>query len=92
MARGWESKSVEAQQDAAVNEQAQGPQVTAEEAARRSERATLSLARSRALADLQQACAPAHRAMLEQAIAELDKRLASVDANSKIQNPNSKLQ
>ena len=91
MARGWESKSVEAQQDAAVNEQAQGPQVTAEEAARRSERATLSLARSRALADLQQACAPAHRAMLEQAIAELDKRLAALEANSKIQNPNSKL-
>ena len=92
MARGWESKSVEAQQDAAVNEQAQGPQVTAEEAARRSERATLSLARSRALADLQQACAPAHRAMLEQAIAELDKRLGALDANSKIQIPNSKLQ
>ena len=92
MARGWESKSVEAQQDAAVNEQAKGPQVTAEEAARRSERATLSLARSRALADLQQACAPAHRAMLEQAIAELDKRLRALDANSKIQIPNSKLQ
>jgi len=92
MARGWESKSVEAQQDAAVNEQAQGPQVTAEEAARRSERATLSLARSRALADLQQACAPAHRAMLEQAIAELDKRLGALDANSKFQIPKSKLQ
>ena len=91
MARGWESKSVEAQQDAAVNEQAQGPQVTAEEAARRSERATLSLARSRALADLQQACAPAHRAMLEQAIADLDNRLASLDANSKNQIPKSKL-
>ncbi len=92
MARGWESKSVEAQQDAAVNEQAKGPQVTPEEAARRSERATLSLARLRALADLQHACAPAHRAMLEQAIAELDKRLGALDANSKIQIPNSKLQ
>ena len=79
MARGWESKSVEAQQDAAVNEQAQGPQVTAEEAARRSERATLSLARSRALADLQQACAPAHRSMLEQAIHDLDGRIAALD-------------
>ena len=94
MARGWESKSVEAQQDAAVNEQSKGPQVTAEEAARRSERATLSLARTRALADLQQACAPAHRAMLEQAIADLDRRLAALDAspNSKNQIPNSKIQ
>lgn len=36
------------------------------------------LARTRALADLQTACAPVHRAMLEQAIADLDQRLAAV--------------
>ena len=41
----------------------------------RAERATLMLARTRALADLQLACAPAHRAMLERAIADLDARL-----------------
>ncbi len=76
MARGWESKSVEAQQDAAASSQPAGPAVTREEAARRSERATLMLARTRALADLQQACAAPHRAMLEQAIADLDRRLA----------------
>jgi hypothetical protein len=79
MARGWESKAVEAQQDAAGNRPAKGPNVSPEEAARRSQRATLSLARTRALADLQQACAPAHRAMLEQAIADLDQRLAVLD-------------
>jgi hypothetical protein len=80
MARGWESKAIEAQQDAAVDARRTGPALSAAEAARKSERATLMLARSRALADLQQACAPAHRAMLEQAIADLDRRLAALDA------------
>jgi hypothetical protein len=36
------------------------------------------LARTRALADLQKACVPAHRAMLEQAIADLDRRLEAL--------------
>ena len=78
MARGWESKSVESQQDAAATPQAKGPAVTPEEAARKAQRATLMLARTRALADLQTACAPAHRAMLEQAIADLDQRLSAL--------------
>jgi len=77
MARGWESKSVEAQQEAAVSTGPKAPLVGREEAQRRADRATLMLARTRALADLQQACAPAHRAMLEQAIADLDRRLNS---------------
>ena len=79
MARGWESKSVEAQQEAAANQRSTPAASTREESARRAERATLSLARTRALSDLQRACAPAHRAMLEQAIAELDRRLAALD-------------
>jgi hypothetical protein len=45
----------------------------------RAERATLMLARTRALSDLQHACAPAHRAMLEQAIADVDRRLKSLE-------------
>jgi len=77
MARGWESKSVESQQDAAAAPQAKRPAMTPEEAARKAQRATLMLARTRALADLQKACVPAHRAMLEQAIADLDQRLAA---------------
>jgi hypothetical protein len=78
MARGWESKSVESQQEAAARPRATGPAVTAEQAARKAERATLMLARTRALADLQRACVPAHRAMLEQAIADLDERLKTL--------------
>jgi hypothetical protein len=79
LARGWESKSVEAQQDAAQRPRQVGAVVTREEAARKAERATLMLARTRALTDLQMACAPAHRAMLEQAVADLDRRLAALD-------------
>ena len=79
MARGWESKSVESQQEAAAGSRPKGPPVTAEEAARKAQRATLMLARTRALADLQKACVPAHRAMLEQAIADLDQRLSALD-------------
>jgi hypothetical protein len=80
MARGWESKSVEAQQDAADAPRTNRPALTREEAARQAERATLMLARTRALADLQRACVPAHRAMLEQAVADLDRRLAALDS------------
>lgn len=83
MARGWESKSVESQQDDAASRRATPPPVSPEEAARRAERATLMLARSRAMSDLQQACAAAHRAMLEQAIADLDVRLARLDGSVK---------
>lgn len=76
MARGWESKSVESQQEEAATKPTAAVPFSPAEAQRRAERATLMLARTRALADLQQACAPAHRAMLEQAIADLDRRLA----------------
>jgi len=79
MARGFESKSVESQQEAAAARQRPGPVVSAEAARRATERATLMLARTRALADLQQACVPAHRAMLEQAIVDLDKRLEALE-------------
>ena len=80
MARGWESKSVEAQQDsAAAAVRSPGPALTAAEADRRTKRDTLMLARLRVLGDLQTACAAAHRAMLEQAIVDLDAQLAALD-------------
>lgn len=80
MARGWESKAVEAQQEAASSATRNGPPVSRDEAERKGRRATLLLARSRALADLQHACAAAHRSMLEQAIADLDARIAALDS------------
>jgi hypothetical protein len=41
-------------------------------------RRQLALARTQALAALQVACAPAHRATLEQTIADLDRRLTAL--------------
>jgi hypothetical protein len=79
MARGWESKAVESQQEEAAARRSSPVHYSPEDAQRRAARATLLLARTRALADLQQACAPAHRAMLEQAIADLDRRLRESD-------------
>lgn len=87
MARGWESKSVEAQQDAATSPRQQGPNLTPDEAARQRQRTTLMLARARALADLQQACAAAHRAMLEGAIADLDAQIAALDTQDPTASP-----
>ena len=81
MARGWESKAVEAQQDAAAEGRRRDAPLSADDIRTRTERATLMLARTRALSDLQQACAPAHRAMLEQAIADLDRRLKALETN-----------
>ena len=78
MARGWESKAVEAQQEAAEETRQKLPALSAGEIARRTARDTLMLARTRAIADLQRACVPAHRAMLEQAIADLDRQLAEL--------------
>jgi hypothetical protein len=78
MARGWESKAVENQQQEAQGRQPAQSAVAPPDAARAAERATLQLARTRALADLQQACAPAHRAMLEAAVRDLDARLAKL--------------
>ena len=81
MARGWESKAVESQQESAASRQTTTRRpVDAAEAARLEERMTLQLARARALADLQRACVPAHRAMLECAIVDLDARLAAFES------------
>jgi hypothetical protein len=78
MARGWESKSVEAQQAEAATDRQLGPALSADEAARRVELTTLTLARRRAEADLQSATAAPHRSMLERAIADLDRRIAAL--------------
>jgi hypothetical protein len=74
MARGWESKNIEAQQEERERGDRTGG-VSAEEAARNARRRTLELARARAAADLAAATSPAHRAMLEAALRALDEQL-----------------
>jgi len=79
MARGFESKMVEFQQEEAARAKKPIEQLTADEQTRRARRASLELARTRAAADLERATAPAHRKMLEQAIAALEQQLAQLD-------------
>lgn len=80
MARGWESKAVEEQQEEATRQRSKAAPLTAEEAALKTRRESLMLARTKALTDLQHACAPAHRGMLEQAITEIDRLLADLES------------
>jgi hypothetical protein len=81
MARGWESKSVEEQQEAAARERAarQTPTPTAADQVKAQQREGLRLARARALASLQAACNPRHRAMLEETLAHLDAQLSALE-------------
>lgn len=75
MARGFDSKFVEAQQEEATRPKTTRPDLTPEQRAVADRRKALELSRARAAADLERATAPAHRAMLEQAITSLDGEL-----------------
>ena len=79
MARGWESKSIEAQQEEALRQTQRRRTRTAAELAIDERRRTLEMSRQRAMDDLARASAPAHRAMLEQAIASLNDQLAKLN-------------
>src|SRR5437879_1724959 len=79
MARGWESKSVEAQQSEASDKPAESrPRLTPEAAARMRERETLRLSRQRALQQLERVVNLRHRLLLESELAELDQKLAAM--------------
>ena len=78
MARGWESKSIEAQQEEAARDRTRTPVLSEAERVRSGERRTLELARARAAQDLSRATAPAHRRMLEHALEALDAQLKSL--------------
>ena len=83
MARGFESKSVEAQQEeAARGRKPTGPTMSPEERAVEERRRMLELTRARARDDLSRASAPAHKRMLEQAIAALDQQLRDLVAHA----------
>ena len=83
MARGFESKSVEAQQEEAARERkSPPPAMSSEDRIIEQRRRTLELTRTRARQDLSRATAPAHKRMLEQAIATLDQQLRDVGVGS----------
>ena len=80
MARGWESKDVESQLDAAEERArlAKLPKLTPEQAARNHERKSLELSRKRVLHDLEATQNPRYRATLEAALKHLDEKLAAL--------------
>jgi len=77
MARGWESKSVEAQQAEATDKSSKPrPRLTPEAAARSREREILRLSRQRVLQQLEQAQNARLRKMLQETLADLDLKLS----------------
>ena len=80
MARGFESKSVEFQQEeAARGRRKLGPALSGQEQAAEERRRTLYLALRRTRDDLSRATAAPHRRMLEQALATLEAQLDELD-------------
>jgi hypothetical protein len=80
MARGWESKDVEAQVEAteAPQQKSQPGQKTPEQLKRDQDRKDLQLSRTRVANDLATATHPNHRKSLEAALAHLDKKIADL--------------
>ena len=75
MARGFESKDVEFQQAEKEREKHLGRALTREERDAQTQRQTTELALARARADLAAARTPAHKRMLADAIAALERQL-----------------
>ncbi|MBZ5613300.1 MAG: hypothetical protein LAO23_04760 [Acidobacteriia bacterium] len=99
MARGWESKSVEQQQEEMAEQRKSfrekiarvplSPTPTPKEQQRNRKREGLLLSRGRLTQQLQAASHPRHRRMLEQAIAELDRQLSSFESVADTPSPKS---
>ena len=65
MARGFESKSVESQQEESQRAKSLRPALSADEAAKQARKAGLELALAQTQAEMGAACRPAHREMLK---------------------------
>jgi hypothetical protein len=76
MARGWESKSVEAQQEEAGNRPAESrPRMTPQEAALWRKRENLRLSRLNLLKQLETSQNPRHRQLLEETLRDLEQKM-----------------
>jgi hypothetical protein len=80
VARGWESKSVEAQQ-AEADEGSSRPhlKLSSAEAAAYREKENLRLARQQVLQQMKAATNPRHRTLLQDALADLDAKLNGLE-------------
>lgn len=78
MARGWESKAVADQQEAADERARRGrplEELSPEERERRDRLETLRLSRARTLTQLERATRPAHRQMLQRTLRALETEI-----------------
>lgn len=81
MARGWESKAVEAQiETAEAGAAAKKARVSPEEMERQRKRESLLLSRARVVQDLEQSRNSRYQKMLNDALAHLDAQLAQLDS------------
>jgi hypothetical protein len=81
MARGWESKSVEAQIELAESRRSaqRGVAINAMEAERTKKRESLQLSRTRVVHDLESANNPRYREILLAALKHLDDKLSEIE-------------
>jgi vacuolar-type H+-ATPase subunit E/Vma4 len=75
VARGWESKSVESQQDDAKSTAEPKSRLSVEQRNLESRKQAVQLARSRVLQQISSTENPSYRSTLEQALKELEEQL-----------------
>jgi hypothetical protein len=78
VARGWESKAIESQQEDARAAGTVRPALTPAERERAERRGLLELAMAQAQAELQAACRPAHREMVRLKLDALKAELGTL--------------
>jgi hypothetical protein len=83
MARGWESKSIEAQQEeAARTARGKGSRpLTPSQRTALERRRTFELARARVLADLATSSVETHRAMLRRSLEAIEEQIRGLDGS-----------
>ncbi len=83
MARGWDSKSVEAQIEASAADGSPAPdEALPAERERQARRVHAQLCRARILQDLDVAQEPRYRAMLERALRDIEAQLTAIDGEA----------
>lgn len=89
MARGWGSKAVESQIDAAERRtsHAKAARVSADQIKRERERESIELSRTRVLQDLAAATNPRYRDLLQRSLQYLDEKLKALNELASKPNP-----
>jgi hypothetical protein len=84
MARGWDSKAVELQIEAAEARasQAKAVQASAEQLSAQRERESIELSRTRVLQDLASATNPKYKDLLQRSLQFLNEKLRTLDERS----------